>query len=117
MPTKPRTIIEPSSCPSARTLRLVANKWSVEILFELGGGDGAVRFRELQRRLGRITQKELTRHLRRLEANGLVAREIFAEVPPRVEYRLTSLGRSLLEPLTLLGRWSLVFDAARASEP
>jgi DNA-binding HxlR family transcriptional regulator len=79
-----------------------------------------LRFRELQRGLGRITQKELTRHLRRLEASGLVAREVFHEVPPRVEYRLTDLGRSLLGPLEALGQWSLRFDTARrnaASRP
>lgn len=96
-------------CPSARTLRLVANKWSVEILFALRAG-GVVRFRALQRSLPRVTQKELTRHLRRLESNGLVEREVFAEVPPRVEYRLTERGRSLLVPLEALGRWSAEFE-------
>lgn len=100
------------ACPSARTLRLVSNKWSVEILFRLRALEVA-RFRELQRDLGRVTQKELTRHLRRLEAAELVSRQVFAEVPPRVEYRLTPLGASLLEPLGALARWSQEYDRAR----
>ena len=99
-------------CPSARTLKLVASKWSVEILFALRAGE-VVRFRELQRAVGRITQKELTRHLRSLEHAGLVARQVFAEVPPRVEYRLTPMGGSLLVPLEELGRWSERFEAGR----
>ena len=100
-------------CPSARTLRLVANKWSVEILFALRG-DGVVRFTELRRALGRVTQKELTRHLRRLEAAYLVSRQVHAEVPPRVDYRLTESGRSLLVPLEKLGEWSRQFEETKS---
>jgi DNA-binding HxlR family transcriptional regulator len=114
MPSRPGSPASPSRCPSAQTIKLVSNRWSVEILFQLGAGD-VLRFSMLKLALGRITQKELTKHLRLLEANQLVAREVFPEVPPRVEYRLTDLGRSLLPPLEALGRWSIAFDAARAS--
>jgi DNA-binding HxlR family transcriptional regulator len=100
------------SCPSAATIRLISSKWSVEILFRLAAR-GVVRFRELQRDLGAVTQKELTRHLRQLESRGLVAREVFAEVPPRVEYRLTGLGESLLPPLEALARWDLAYQIER----
>jgi DNA-binding HxlR family transcriptional regulator len=112
METMKRPSMDP--CPSARTIRLVSNKWAVEILFRLGAAE-VIRFGELQRSLGRITQKELTRNLRALERSALVGREIFPEVPPRVEYRLTPLGRSLLGPLRDLGRWSLAFAARRTA--
>ncbi len=113
--TAPAPALDAGGCPSARTLQLVSNKWSVQILYRLGVL-GVARFRELQRDLGRasrISQKELTKHLRRLEGHGLVAREVFPEVPPRVEYRLTPLGHSLLEPLAALARWGAAYDASR----
>lgn len=103
-------------CPSAETIRLISNKWSVEILFALAEPH-AVRFRELQRMLGRVTQKELTRHLRRLEQHGLVSRTAFAEVPPRVEYELTPKARELLTPLESLGRWSEQYAATKPRAP
>ena len=104
-------------CPSAQTIKLISNKWSVEILFALEGA-APVRFGELQRALGRVTQKELTRHLRRLEQHGLVTRTVFPEVPPRVEYQLTEMGRKLLAPLDELGRWSQLWaHAPKKSEP
>jgi DNA-binding HxlR family transcriptional regulator len=92
-------------------IRLVSNKWAVEVLFRLAQLK-VVRFKELQRDLGRVTAKELTRQLRALERNGLVDRQVFAQVPVRVEYRLTARGRSLLTPLEGLARWELDIDAA-----
>ena len=92
-------------CPAEQALDLVASKWAAYIVFQLHQG-GVVRFRELQRAIGKITQKELTKQLRRLERFGLVAREVFAEVPPRVEYRLTPLGTSLVGPLSVLSEWT-----------
>jgi DNA-binding HxlR family transcriptional regulator len=98
-------------CPAEQALDLVASKWAAYIVFQLHGA-GVLRFRELQRALGKITQKELTKQLRRLERFGLVDREVFAEVPPRVEYRLTALGTSLVAPLTALSEWTTVHGKA-----
>ncbi|MFI5300757.1 MAG: winged helix-turn-helix transcriptional regulator, partial [Polyangiales bacterium] len=92
-------------CPVDQALDLVASKWAAFIVFQLHEHQ-VIRFRELQRAIGKITQKELTKQLRKLERFGLVHREIFAEVPPRVEYRLTPLGRTLVGPLTTLSQWS-----------
>ena len=79
----------PAHCPAGRAMELVAHKWTIHILFALHEAGGPVRFRELQRRVAPITQKELTKRLRDLERSGLVGRRVYAEVPPRVEYRLT----------------------------
>lgn len=92
-------------CPAEQALDLVSSKWTARIVFRLHEA-GVLRFRELQRAIGVITQKELTKQLRRLERFGLVEREVFAEVPPRVEYRLTKLGATLVEPLAALSSWS-----------
>lgn len=92
-------------CPVDQALDLVASKWAAFIVFQLHVHP-VIRFRELQRAIGKITQKELTKQLRKLERFGLVHREVFAEVPPRVEYRLTPLGRTLVAPLTALSQWS-----------
>ncbi|HVE83661.1 MAG TPA: helix-turn-helix domain-containing protein [Myxococcales bacterium] len=93
-------------CGMERALDLVASKWTAPIIHLLHSDQGPVRFRELQRRLGKVTQKELTRHLRQLERCGLVARTIHPEVPPRVEYTLTDLGRTLVPPLQALAVWA-----------
>ena len=93
-------------CPAERAMELVANKWTVHILFALHEGRGPVRFRQLQRDVGLITQKELTKRLRALERSGLVHRRVYAEVPPRVEYRLTELGSTLMPALTALSEWA-----------
>lgn len=93
-------------------MELVAHKWTIDILFTLHGAAGAVRFRELQRRVAPITQKELTKRLRNLERSGLVSRRVYAEVPPRVEYRLTELGSTLIPALTGLHDWAERYGAA-----
>lgn len=95
----------------ARALDLVGNKWTVPIIRALSQSETPVRFRELQRGIG-VTQKELTRHLRRLERAKLLTREVFPEVPPRVQYALTELGRSLVPPLVALGCWASEHGAA-----
>jgi DNA-binding HxlR family transcriptional regulator len=69
-------------------------------------GDGPKRFNELRRALGSISQRMLTLTLRGLERDGLVTRTVFPTIPPRVDYALTKLGRSLLEPVTGLGQWA-----------
>jgi len=96
----------PGVCPATRVLDLVAHKWTVTILYSLHVAGGPVRFRQLQRDVGAITQKELTKRLRALERSGLVGRAIFAEVPPRVEYHLTDLGATLIPALAGLHEWA-----------
>ncbi|WP_263144128.1 helix-turn-helix domain-containing protein [Pseudomonas sp. RIT-PI-AD] len=92
-------------CPMLRFIDIIAGKWAIPILYRLIVLDDAVRFSELQRAIGRITQKELTKQLRAFEQRGLVSRQVFAQVPPRVEYRITALGATLREPLSALAAW------------
>ncbi|WP_456622080.1 MULTISPECIES: winged helix-turn-helix transcriptional regulator [unclassified Bradyrhizobium] len=102
-------------CPVEATLDLIDGKWKGVILYHLL--DDTIRFNELKRRLSRITQRMLTRQLRELEADGLIHREIYAQVPPRVEYSLTALGRSLEPVVRMLWTWGnqyLATEAARA---
>lgn len=91
-------------CPTRIVLDRIGDKWTVLIIETLEAGPR--RFNEIRLAVGGITPKVLTSTLRSLVANGLIAREAFAEVPPRVEYRLTDLGRSLLEPVAALRRWA-----------
>ncbi len=94
-------------CPIFLTLELIANKWSVRILYSiLHAPKQTMRFGELQRALSGITQRELSKHLRAFEASGLVTRKVFPQVPPRVEYTLTALGASLWKPIDGLSDWA-----------
>ncbi len=102
----------PAHCPAGRAIELVAHKWTIHILFALHGAGGPTRFRQLQRAVAPITQKELTKRLRDLERSGLVHRRVFAEVPPRVEYRLTGLGSTLMPALAGLHDWAERYGAA-----
>lgn len=92
------------ACPVETTLSLIGSKWQVLIIRDLVA-NGTMRFKELQRSIGKISQKVLTSNLRTMEAQGLVHREVFAEVPPRVEYSLTELGQSLKPVLDALQAW------------
>lgn len=94
-----------SDCPMVSFVNLIAGKWAIPILYRLILIDEPVRFSELQRAVEPITQKELTRQLRQFEARGLVNRQVFAEVPPRVEYQITALGKSLRPTLDSLADW------------
>lgn len=85
-------------------LGAIANKWTLMVLDELDAR--TMRFSELQRAIGGVSQKVLTQALRDMERNGLVARTVYAEVPPRVEYALTPLGRELGEALCGLWGWT-----------
>ena len=89
------------------TMKLVGGKWKCLILYHLGGG--ARRTRDLLERLGGISPKVLTEQLSQLEADGLVAREVFAEVPPRVEYRLSEEGKTFLPALYTLCDWGKAY--------
>ena len=99
----------PALCPASRAIDLIAHKWTIHILFALHEAAGPVRFRKLQRAVEPITQKELTKRLRELERAGMIDRRVYAEVPPRVEYRLTELGSSLLPALVGLHEWAQRF--------
>ena len=92
------------ACPVETTLSLIGNKWQVLILRDLNF-NGTMRFKELQRSIGKISQKVLTTNLRSMEEFGIVSREVFAEVPPRVEYSLTELGQSLKPVLDAMWVW------------
>lgn len=93
-------------CPLTRVMAIISSKWALPVMFHLHCAEGPLRFGELRRNIGTVTQKELTRALREFERLGLVDRKVYAEVPPRVEYSLTALGRSLREPITALGDWA-----------
>lgn len=90
-------------CPGRVVYELLANKWTGLAVTALE--DGPRRFGDLRRKLEGISPKVLTQTLRRLEDSGLVLRTVYPEVPPRVEYELTALGRSALEPLAHLRGW------------
>jgi DNA-binding HxlR family transcriptional regulator len=124
-PRIPRSLHEPEDCRAvSEVLSRVGDKWTVLVVSTLG--DGPKRFNELRKALGSISQRMLTLTLRALERDGLVTRTVFPTIPPRVDYELTKLGRSLLEPVNGLSLWarrnraSIVearrkFDAVRGS--
>lgn len=100
---KRHTSYDLPACPVEATLELIGGKWKGIVLFYLL--DGRIRFSELKRRIGCVTQRMLTKQLRELESNGLVSRTVYAEVPPRVEYELTKVGESLRPVLQALKTW------------
>ena len=93
-----------ATCPARQVLDLIADKWSIFIISSLESR--SLRFAELERQIGGISQKMLTQTLRNLERDGLVQRTVYPEVPPRVEYALTPLGRTICMPLAEIIRWS-----------
>lgn len=97
------------ACPVETTLMLIGDKWKVLILRDLM--PGTRRFGELKKSIGSVSQKVLTAQLRDMEANGLVHREVYAEVPPRVEYSLTEVGRSLKPILDAMSTWGQGYKA------
>jgi DNA-binding HxlR family transcriptional regulator len=106
-PMSPRNIKprRKESCPAVReVLNRVGDKWSVQIVALLG--DGPMRFSELRRSIERISQRMLTLTLRGLERDGLITRTVFPEIPPRVDYELTKLGDTLLDPISALADWA-----------
>jgi DNA-binding HxlR family transcriptional regulator len=101
----PGTLHEPSDCRAvSEVLARIGDKWTVLVVGELG--DGPKRFNEIRRSLGSISQRMLTLTLRGLERDGLLTRTVYPTIPPRVEYELTPLGLSLLEPVNGLGLWA-----------
>lgn len=92
-------------CPVEMTLQLIGDKWKVLIIRDLM--TGTKRFNELMRSVTGITQKVLTSHLRAMEADGLLTRKVYPEVPPRVEYTLTETGYSLRAILDTMSSWGM----------
>jgi DNA-binding HxlR family transcriptional regulator len=101
----PGNLHDPTDCRAvSEVLSRVGDKWTVLVVATLG--DGPKRFSQLRRALGSISQRMLTLTLRALERDGLVTRTVFPTVPPRVDYELTGLGRSLLDPVNALSLWA-----------
>jgi len=112
----PGTLHDPGDCRAvSEVLSRIGDKWTVLVVSVLG--DGPLRFSEIRRALGSISQRMLTLTLRALERDGLVTRTVTPTVPPRVDYELTKLGRSLLDPVNGLSLWARrnrpVIEAAR----
>ena len=98
------------ACPVETTLSLIGNKWKVLILRDLM--EGTMRFGQLKKSVGDISQKVLTAQLRDMEESGLVDRKVYAEVPPRVEYSLTELGLSLKPVLDAMVEWGTDYKSS-----
>ena len=92
-------------CPVRDVLDRIGDKWSLLSILHLGSVE-SLRFNEMRKRIAGVSQRMLTVTLRALETDGLVTRTVYAEVPPRVEYRLTELGQSLLGAVIELGNWA-----------
>ena len=102
----------PPACPVETTLSLISDKWKVLIIRDLL--PGTKRFGELKKSVGSVSQKVLTAQLRQMEASGLLTRTVYPEVPPRVEYSLTELGRSLKPVLDAMQSWGEAYKASNA---
>ena len=100
------------ACPVETTLMLISDRWKVLIIRDLL--NGTKRFGELKRSVGNISQKVLTANLRSMEEDGLLTREIFPEVPPRVEYTLTETGYSLKPILDSMVDWGMAYKEKNA---
>lgn len=97
------------ACPVETTLTLISDKWKVLVLRDLM--PGTKRFGELKKSIGNVSQKVLTAQLREMEQSGLLIRTVYPEVPPRVEYTLTELGRSLKPILDAMQTWGEEYRA------
>ena len=104
-----QTVKELPACPVETTLMLIGDKWKLLILRDLM--PGTKRFGELKKSIGSVSQKVLTAQLRDMEEKGLVSRHVYAEVPPRVEYSLTDLGKSLEPILNAMKTWGEGYQA------
>ncbi|MGL1863305.1 MAG: helix-turn-helix transcriptional regulator [Pseudodesulfovibrio sp.] len=96
-------------CHVELTLQVIGGKWKPIIIYRLGM-DGTLRFSEVKRAIPNITQKMLTQQLRELEADGVVHREVYAQVPPKVEYSLTDMGQSVMPVIHSLCQWGSDYE-------
>src|SRR5579862_6221296 len=101
---QPRPDIFRADCLSRQTLQLIADEWTPLVVYALE--EGTMRFSQLLKRIDGISKKMLTQTLRAMERNGLVKRVVYPVVPPVVEYSLTPLGQTLIEPMTALKVWA-----------
>ena len=101
--------MELPACPVETTLMIIGDKWKVLILRDLM--NGTMRFGELKKSIGTVSQKVLTAQLRDMEEKGLLTRKVYAEVPPRVEYTLTETGYSLKPVLDAMWAWGADYQA------
>ena len=102
-------IVDPHyhDCPIRNILARISDRWSMLVMYTLSGKQEAMRYSEIQAAIPDISQKMLTVTLKNLEADGLVRREAFAEIPPRVEYSITERGKSLMPHINSLIDWAL----------
>lgn len=94
-------------CPIRNILERIGEKWSMLVLYTLSKASGPMRYSDIGEKIPDLSQKMLTMTLRNLEADGLVARRAFAEIPPRVEYNITERGKSLMPHINALIGWAL----------
>ena len=102
-------IIDPHfpDCPIRNILSRISDRWSMLILLTLDAAESAMRYSEIQSKIPDISQKMLTVALRNLEADGLVTRQAYAEIPPRVEYQITERAKTLMPHINSLVEWAL----------
>lgn len=110
----PESVLDGWHCPAERALDFLSGKWRPMVIYWLM--DGAMRFNELQRRLGAITHRTLSKTLKEMEADGLIVRKDYGVIPPRVDYSLSERGRSLQPVLQAMEDWSQD-DAHQAFPP
>lgn len=102
------------SCPIADVQKIIRGKWTMVIVYFLS--QGTLRFGELSRKMPQVTQANLTKELRMLEEYGLVHREVYREVPPRVEYSLTEIGQKFIPVLEALEVWALEYQKSKYTD-
>ncbi|MBH9984371.1 winged helix-turn-helix transcriptional regulator [Bifidobacterium asteroides] len=102
------------TCPVETTLLMISDKWKALILRDLL--NGTMRFGELRRSVGNVSQKVLTSNLRQMERDGLVHRKVYAEVPPRVEYSLTETGKSLRPVINAMRDWGVSYQTIHGNQ-
>lgn len=99
----------PENCPIARVSKIIQGKWTMVIIFLLS--EGTLRFSEIKRRLPSVTDANLTKDLRLLERHGVIHREVYPVVPPKVEYSLTEMGKAFLPILDSINVWAEKYAA------
>lgn len=95
---------DPENCPIARVSKIIQGKWTMVIIFLLS--EGTMRFSEIKRNLPSVTEANLTKDLRLLERHGVIHREVYPVVPPKVEYSLTEMGKAFLPILESINTWA-----------
>ena len=116
METEPSWMVAGGQCPIEATLEVIGGKWKVVILYWLK--ERTLRFGELKRKIPRVSERVLGEQLRELERAGIVRREVYPEVPPRVEYSMTDYGRTLRPIAELMAAWGLAHqERSRAACP